>query len=288
MHCCTAVQPQSIRGHYDLSTVFYRLLWGPHIHHGYWEHDERARVAQVQLIERLANACGSSADDRLLDVGCGMGGSSIHLAKTRNVQATGITVSPLQRQWATCSARWHGVHRQTSFLCRDAEAIELAPNSFDTVWSVECTEHLFDKPRFFERAARWVKPGGRVAICAWLAGENLEDSRKRRQVDEVCEGFFCPSLGAHSDYCRWMEDAGLEMIVSEDWTANVARTWELCHQRVACSKVRWLARLIDQDTVMFLDRFETLLNAYRNGAMQYGCFVARKPLAASLAKTKVE
>jgi cyclopropane fatty-acyl-phospholipid synthase-like methyltransferase len=280
MHCCPAVQPRSIRGHYDLSTIFYRLFWGPHIHHGYWDRDEPARVAQVQLIERLADACGITSNDRLLDVGCGMGGSSIHLAKMRRSQATGVTISGFQRRWAVASARWHGVHDRTQFLCDDAESVTFSPKSFDVVWSVECTEHLFDKPQFFERSAQWVKPGGHVAICAWLAGDDLQDETHLRQVDDVCEGFFCPSLGTRNDYCKWMEDAGLEMIVTEDWTTNVARTWELCQQRIDRSKVRWLAKLIDRDTVMFLDRFDTLLQAYRNGAMRYGCFVARKPLEA--------
>ena len=62
-----------------------------------------------------------------------------------------------------------------------------------------------------------------------------------------------------------------------DWTQQVARTWEICRDRVHKSGIRKLARVIDRDTVMFLDRFEVLLNAYRSGAMEYGCFVARKP-----------
>ncbi len=40
----------------------------------------------------------------------------------------------------------------------------------------------------------------------------------------------------------------------------------------------WLARMIDRNTVMFLDRFETILQAYRSGAMKYGCFIAERSL----------
>ena len=77
----------------------------------------------------------------------------------------------------------------------DAEQADFSAESFDVVWSIECTEHLYDKARFFQRAAAWLRPGGRMAICAWLAGEALEDQRQVRQVYDVCEGFFCPSLG---------------------------------------------------------------------------------------------
>ena len=279
MLSCPAVEKRVIRGHYNLSTPFYRLLWGPHIHHGYWEADETPRAAQLQLTERLANLSEVAAGQRLLDVGCGMGGSSIHLARTRGCEAVGVTISPLQRHWAAASSRWHRVGRHTEFRCADAEQIEIEPGTFDVVWSVECTEHLFDKPRFFERAATWLRPGGTMAICAWLAGDNLDDVRAQ-QVYDVCEGFFCPSLGTSSDYTSWMTAAGLTVTHVQDWTERVAQTWEICRDRVARTRVRRLASWFDRDSLMFLDRFDTILAAYRQGAMKYGCFIAKKPSAA--------
>jgi tocopherol O-methyltransferase len=50
-----SVKKHVIRNHYDVSTLFYRLLWGPHIHHGYWENNESSQVAQVQLTKKLAD-----------------------------------------------------------------------------------------------------------------------------------------------------------------------------------------------------------------------------------------
>ena len=233
-------------------------------------------MAQVQLTERLATLAGVQQGQRLLDVGCGMGGSSIHLAKTRGCQAVGVTISPFQRRWASASSRWHRVSGSTRFQCEDAEQIDFPPESFDVVWSVECTEHLFDKPRFFQRAAAWLKPGGTMAICAWLAGDDLAEEAKRQQVYDVCEGFFCPSLGSESDYVGWMEAAGLTMSTVEDWTRRVDRTWEICRNRVERARLGWIARFIGRDSEMFLERFDTILTAYRSGAMKYGCFVARK------------
>ena len=276
MISCPAVSKSVIRGHYDLSTFFYWLLWGPHIHHGLWEHNERPRVAQLQLTERLADLAQIGRNQTLLDIGCGMGGSSIHLARMRRCETTGVTISPLQCRWAQMSAWWQGAASRTHFRCADAEVIEFPAASADIVWSIECTEHLFDKPRFMQRAADWLRPGGRVAICAWLAGAQLEHPAQRQRVLDVCEGFFCPSLGTSQDYVDWLTRAGLTVETREDWTQRVLKTWEICRDRVRRSGVRWLARWIDRDTVLFLDRFETILEAYRTGAMEYGCFVARK------------
>jgi tocopherol O-methyltransferase len=275
MIACSTVQKRDIRSHYNLSTLFYRLLWGPHIHHGLWTGDESPSVAQQQLTETLADVAHIQRHDCVLDVGCGMGGSSLYLARQLECAVTGITISPLQRRWAQTAACFQRSPRRAKFICADAERVTFDAASFDVVWSVECTEHLFDKPAFFNRAARWLRPGGRVAICAWLAGDRT-DVNAVQQVHDVCEGFFCPSLGSQQDYVTWMQQAGLELRVCQDWTSSVAKTWEICRDRVRKSGMRWLARAVDQNSVMFLDRFNTILEAYRTGAMKYGCFVAER------------
>jgi len=275
----------AIRSHYDLATPFYRLVWGPHIHHGLWSAEDAARDvpemsprgAQEQLTDTLATLAGIGRDDRVLDVGCGMGGSSIRLALRFGCHVSGITLSGVQRRWAATSARLQGVGGLATFSRTDAEAAEFPPASFDVVWSIECTEHLFDKPAFFRRAAGWLKPGGRMAICAWLAAEDADRPGQREQVEAVCDAFLCPSLGSFSDYREWMTDAGLEIVRTDDWTRQVERTWELCDARVRRLGLHSLARLIDRRQAAFLDHFTTLLAAYRSDAMQYGCIVARRP-----------
>ena len=57
----------------------------------------------------------------------------------------------------------------------------------------------------------------------------------------------------------------------------MAQTWEICQERIDRSRMRKLARPVNRDMVLFLDRFKTILHAYRSGAMEYGCFVFDKP-----------
>ena len=66
---CPDVRKDVIRQHYNISTLFYWLLWGRHIHHGYWEANEAPQVAAQQLTDRLAHAAGIRGGERLADIG---------------------------------------------------------------------------------------------------------------------------------------------------------------------------------------------------------------------------
>jgi len=271
---CPTVVKSEIRTHYDLATPFYWLLWGPHIHHGLWHGNESPAVAQHQLIEAMIARAALKPGERVVDVGCGMGGSTVEMAR-HGCDVTGVTLSGVQRLWATCRAKMCGAGERTRFIRADAEKLELPAQSVDVVWSIECTEHLFDKGAFFRKAATWLRPGGRFAICAWLAGEEPLSAELRKQVFDVCEGFLCPSLATSSDYLGWFADAGLKDLQFVDWTAQVDRTWEICRQRVQRFGLPTLVGPINRNMRLFLDRFDAILTAYRSGAMRYGCLTGR-------------
>lgn len=273
---CPTIEKRVIRNHYDVSTLFYRLLWGPHIHHGFWEGNEPPASAQVALTEKLAKLAEIRNGSVVYDIGCGMGGSSIWLARNRNCQVTGVTLSPVQKQWATMACFGRPFQNKPVFRCEDAESIYFAPESADYVWSIECTEHLFDKPSFFKKSASWLKPKGRFALCAWLAGEDPLSPAQEEQVQRVCEGMFCPSLGTQQDYIDWFERAGMRIVHTGLWTRNVEQTWEICRRRVERTGVRYLAKLLGKNHTLFLNHFDAILEAYRSGAMEYGYFIAEK------------
>ena len=69
MISCPTVRKSEIRFHYDLSTAFYRLLWGEHIHHGLWSGDESPATAQRQLIDAVAKRAGIRQGESVL-YGC--------------------------------------------------------------------------------------------------------------------------------------------------------------------------------------------------------------------------
>lgn len=272
-----SIEKKSIRGHYDLATPFYRLLWGPHIHHGLWLDDAATPYqAQCQLTDTLADLANITSQDKVLDVGCGMGGSSIRLALKRQCQCRGITLSPVQKRWASTSVFLKGLSRRVQFEAADAEKIEFEAKSFDVLWSVECTEHLYDKARFFMKAGEWVRPGGRIAIVVWFQGRNPRRPGHEKRVEELCQRFVCPSFATVAEYSSWLTAAGFSSIAHHDWTEHAARTWKICKERVKKTRVDHLAKWISREQVDFINGFDKLIEAFEDGDMEYGALVAHR------------
>lgn len=265
-----------IRKHYDRLSRFYRMLWGEHLHHGYWENGESIERAQVKLMEQLAEKAGIQRGARVLDIGCGLGGSALWLANQYDCRVTGFTISPVQARMATKKAKARGLADQIRFVVVDANAWQPEPESVDVVWIMESSEHFRDKKNFFERCARALKPGGVLAVCAWLRGEQCAPDRHRELVATIGRAMFSASLDTLSQYATWMRDVNLKVETAIDITKNVAPTWEHCFRMAQRLKLNWLVHLADAPTRRFVQSFPLMTQAYATGAMAFGLFVARK------------
>jgi tocopherol O-methyltransferase len=165
---------------------------------------------------------------------------------------------------------------QIRFVVVDANAWQPEPESVDVVWIMESSEHFRDKKNFFERCARALKPGGVLAVCAWLRGEQCAPDRHRELVATIGRAMFSASLDTLSQYATWMRDVNLKVETAIDITKNVAPTWEHCFRMAQRLKLNWLVHLADAPTRRFVQSFPLMTQAYATGAMAFGLFVARK------------
>jgi tocopherol O-methyltransferase len=266
-----------IRAHYDRLSFLYRLFWGEHLHHGYWENNESAPRAQIQLMERLAERADIPRGARVLDIGCGLGGSVQWLARQFDCDVTGMTISPVQARMATAKAKSRGLSHRVRFEVNDADRWQPKPASFDVVWIMESSEHFHDKPGFIERCALALKPGGTLAVCAWLRRDGPLREDEQPLVNTIAEAMLSASLGSLSDYSGWMRDAGLTVTAAEDITRHVEQTWSHCARIGANPAVRLLLRFTGESTQRFVRSFPLMQQAYAQGAMAFGLFVAKKP-----------
>src|SRR5262245_24213224 len=149
--------------------------FGRHVHWGYWDAPRDANgsmadfaAAAEKLSERVCDAAAVADGQRILDVGCGFGGTVQHLnQRLRQVRLSGLNID--ERQLAR--ARQHVIARpgnEVDFHEGDACAMPFPDASFDVVLAVECIFHFGSRARFFEEARRVLAPGGRLALCDFV------------------------------------------------------------------------------------------------------------------------
>jgi len=145
-------------------------LWGEHIHLGFYPEFKKNvdfRKAKVQFVHELVKWSGLyklPKGSRILDVGCGIGGSSRILAKYYGFNVTGITISPAQVKRAR-ELTPSGLN--CNFQVMDALDLKFEDGSFDAVWSVEAGAHMNDKVKFADEMLRTLRPGGYLALADW-------------------------------------------------------------------------------------------------------------------------
>lgn len=110
---------------YDRSSKLWEDVWGEHMHHGYYVPENRTDhvQAQIDLIDEVLKWAGvpeENGDDtpkRVVDVGCGIGGSSRHIVKKYGEKCTaqGITLSPYQANRGNELAKEQGLADRASF-----------------------------------------------------------------------------------------------------------------------------------------------------------------------------
>jgi tocopherol O-methyltransferase len=263
-----------IREHYDVASPYYIKLWGQHLHHGYYETGrETKEEASENLIKRLVDCSGLRRGARVLDVGCGVGGSSIWLAENLDCRVTGVSLSPVQIQMATEAAA--SLTNRPAFLVDDANQLSVR-GSFDVVWAVEVLSHLSNRDDFFSRASGLLVSGGKICEAAWLKEERLSREDEAKFIQPIEEGMLV-SLPDVSEYQRHIADNKLRLLYYEDISAKVARTWDICLSMMKEKAVWQLATRHGREFVAFLKSFKAMRDGFKSGAFRYALMVVEKP-----------
>jgi tocopherol O-methyltransferase len=261
--------------HYDVVSPYYRTLWGEHLHHGYWITGEESKErAQVQLIEHLAEFAEINYGSAILDIGCGMGASSIYLAKHFHASTIGITISPVQVEMAKKAAA--ETRLDCKFLLMDAEAMAFQERQFDLLWSTESISHYHSPEKFFASATKLLKPGGTFALTDWFKKEALTAAQTKKFIEPIEQGMFV-ELKTVDDYKAHLEANGLEVTHREVLNRNCAKTWDISLEIIKHKSFWDLALQHGPQFIKYLKAFQAMRSGFSSGNFVYGLLVAKAP-----------
>lgn len=280
----TATLNERIRHFYDRSTMLWLDTWGEHMHHGYYDLKSATRPdhlqAQLDLIDELLRWGQVQRAARILDAGCGVGGSARILAKQLNANVLGLTLSPVQAQQAARYNREAGLHGQVDVQVQDVLEVRASQGPFDLIWSLESAEHMPEKQRLLQVFFDALKPGGKLLLVTWCHRDMppaLEDS-EQKLMEKIEAYYHLPPMISLGDYEEIAAKTGFEGIQTADWTDEVAPFWPA----VIRSALSWrsVAGLLRAGAPALKGAWamKYMIEGYRSGALRYGLLQAEKPI----------
>ena len=231
----------------------------------------------------------------VLDVGCGIGGTSRYLAKTKACTVTGVTISGAQvriaRQLTAKEANHSDSEGTVAFMPLDegkVRFIELdaekmsshfsdALGTFDCVWISEAMSHLPDKALFFENAYKLLKTGGKLVVADWFKAEGVTEKQMADDIKPIEDGMLLPPLCTQGGYVELAKEAGLAVFEGPmDISGEVAKTWDISWSLIQSPALWAIAVAQGRDGLAFFQAFRAMRRGYANGTFRYAVMVFQK------------
>jgi len=260
-------------------------LWGEHIHLGFYPSEKKNidfRKAKVQFVHELVKWSGIDKlpkGSRILDVGCGIGGSSRILAKYYGFNVVGITISPAQVKRAI-ELTPSGL--SCNFQVMDALDLKFEDGSFDAVWSVEAGAHMNNKSKFADEMLRTLRPGGYLALADWNSRDLNQyppSFLEKLVLNQLLEQWVHPNFISINEFGNILKSNknSSGRVISENWNFYTNPSWydsiiEGIRRPFAILSLGPLAILKSIREIPTI----LLMNwAFRKGLMEFGVYKCR-------------
>jgi phosphoethanolamine N-methyltransferase len=250
-------------GQYSRSGILrYEMIFGP----GYVSTGGHATTED--LCTRLGRALCPGA--RVLDVGSGIGGAALHLARAYGANVTGIDLAEEMVEIALERTDEERMADSVTFRLGDVLDTSFT-EPFDIVWSRDAFMHIPDKPKLFSRLHQLLAHGGRLVITDYARGQSPGKPEFERYVQKTGYHVIEPR-----EYGRLLEAAGFVDVVVDDATARFVEILEAESARLVKNRAEFLASFSDADLNYLVDRWAMKVRFCHDGDMKWGIYLASK------------
>ncbi|MBB5777605.1 geranyl diphosphate 2-C-methyltransferase [Nonomuraea jabiensis] len=234
--------------HYGIGEVDWSVLEGPEDTREKRIIEELHRLEHAQADLLIGQLGALRPEHRVMDAGCGRGGSSLLVNLRYGCQVDGVSISESQVAFANEQAAKRGVSDKVRFHFRNMLDTGFEPGSFQAIWNNESTMYV-ELSLLFAAHARLLARGGRYVCITGCYNDAY--GLPSRAVSQINAHYIC-DIHPRSTYFKEMAANRLVPIDVIDLTAATIPYWELRAKT-------HLATGIEQ----------AFLEAYKDGSFQY-------------------
>ncbi|CAD7698098.1 unnamed protein product [Ostreobium quekettii] len=207
--------------------------------------------------------------ERVLDIGCGIGGGDFYMCQEYGVHVHCIDLSVNMFMIAT--ERAQRVRCSASFEVADITKREFEDESYDVLYSRDTILHIHNKPELFCKLLKMLKPGGRLLITDYCRSS---DSPSERFAEYIQQRNY--DLHSVEAYGKMLSDAGFVDVVAEDATglfiSSVQRELGVAERE----RNDFVAEFSEQDFEAVVSGWKEKLDRATAGEQCWGLFMARR------------
>lgn len=246
--------------HYEVPARFFEIVLGPRLKYSSGSYRNAATTleeAEVAALEETVAHAGIEDGQRILELGCGWGSLSLHIAAAfPGSHVTAVSNSRSQREHVEAQARRQGL-QNLRVITADMNDVAFEEGTFDRVVSVEMFEHMSNWRALLERVREWLDPEGRLFLHVFSHRRGAYRFDRADRADWIAQHFFTGGImpshglaGAFADVFAvedtWRWDGRHYARTAEDWLrrmdANPAAVAEVMRHTYGVDAALWRRR----------------------------------------------
>ncbi|XP_043695648.1 phosphomethylethanolamine N-methyltransferase-like isoform X1 [Telopea speciosissima] len=206
---------------------------------------------------------------KVLDVGCGIGGGDFYMAENFDVDVLGIDLSINMVSFAL--ERAIGRKCSVEFEVADCTKKTFPDNTFDVIYSRDTLLHIPDKPALFKKFAKWLKPGGKVLISDYCKKVGTPSTEFAEYIKQ--RGYDLHDVEA---YGQMLKEAGFDEVIAEDRNAQFMKVLQRELNVVEKDREAFIQDFSEEDYNEIVDGWKAKLIRVASGEQVWGVFIAKK------------
>ncbi len=261
---------EEVEYYYQSSQKDYEIIWGAKkhgsFHYGFWEKGIKLHNEAINnTTEKVAQNADLKTGMQVADLGCGIGGPAMYLAKKYAIKVDGVSITRKQIAQANKDASDRGLADNAKFYAEDYCHTSLESTAYNVVYGIESYCHAQDKLDVLKESARLLKSNGKLVVLDFFWKGTEKNEKDKVAMKNWAKSWAVSDFAYEKEFEEKLEQAGFKNIKKQVVTKNVEPSIKrLYYIFIPSVAIDWVLRIIGKRK----GKHENMWSAY----YQYQCW----------------